>query len=499
MSRRDWDPLLGDLAARRRAAAAMGGDERLEHQRARGRLDARARVTHLLDPGTFVELGPLVGSVHRGVTPTAPADAFVAGHGLVDGRPVLVGAEDFSVMAGSIGPGTEAKRQRLVELAGRERAPLVLLLEGVGERTRNAYELRSRAPSELPALARVSGLVPTVAVVMGVSAGHSALTAALAGFVVMVDGSAMFAAGPAQIEVATGVEVGRDELGGVALHTSTSGVAHNRAADDGAALDLARRYLSFLPSSAWARAPFVDTGDVGRRRVDEVLDIVPVDPGEPYDVREVIEVVADRGAVLEIQPEFGRSMVTALARLGGQTVGVVANQPAAGGGAIDASGAGKAARFLDLADAFHLPVVFLADTPGLATGVDAERAGTLRHAARLLAAQARVRSPKLHVTLRSLHGVGAPLMGQQPFDGQTLCVALPGARHGGIPSAGGQPAATGPTEASVLLEHAELGGAYDAAETLTYDDVVEPGELRDALLDALRLASLRDGLPARQP
>jgi acetyl-CoA carboxylase carboxyltransferase component len=491
VSRRDWDPLLGDLAARRRFAATMGGDERLEHQRAGGRLDARARIARLLDPETFVELGPLVGSVHRGVTPTAPADAFVAGHGLVDGRPIVVGAEDFSVMAGSIGPGTAAKRHRLVELAGQERVPLVLLLEGVGERTRNAYELRSRAPGELQSLARLSGLVPVVAAVMGVAAGQSALTAALADLVVMVDGSAMFAAGPAQVEAATGADVGRDELGGVALHTSTSGVAHNRAIDDEAALHLARRYLSFLPSNAWVRAPVVDTGDGGRRPVDELLGIVPVDPRQPYDVRDVIDVIADRASVLEIQPDFGRSMVTALARLGGQPVAIVANQPMVGSGAIDAPGADKAAHVLDLADAFHLPVVFLADTPGLAIGVDAERAGALRHGARLLAAQARVRSPKLHVTVRSLHALAGALMGQQPFDGQTLCVAFPGARHAGIPSEGGRVIAAA-TDAGALLEHAELGGAYDAAEAVTYDDVVEPGELRDALLDALRLASVRD-------
>jgi acetyl-CoA carboxylase carboxyltransferase component len=488
----DWDPLLEDLALRRDAARAMGGADKLERQRAGGRLDARARIARLLDSDTFVELGTLVGSVHRGVTPPAPADGLVAGHGLIDGRPVLVAAEDFTVMGGSIGHGTTAKRQRLAALAIQERVPLVVLLEGAGERTQNAFERRGRSPNDLQALADLSGLAPTVCVVMGASAGHGALTAPLMDFVVMVEGAALFSAGPPLVEASMGEEVTKDELGGTAVHTAASGVAHNAAADDGAALDLARRYLSYLPSNAWEHPPAAPaSAGSARRAVPELADLLPADPRQGYDMRAVLDVVLDEGSLLEIEPAFARTVVTGFARLGGDAVAVVANQPAVKAGSIDAEGADKAAHFLGVADAFHLPVVFVADNPGVLAGSASERAGILRHAARMFAAQHRVRAPKLHVTLRKAYGFGSSLMAMNPFDDQTVTLALPGTRLGAMPAASGAEAAGLEADAKAVLEHAELGGAYSSADTMGYDEVVAPAELRDALLDALRLTSAR--------
>jgi len=487
----DWRPLLDDLAARRATARAMGGTERLEaHNRSGRRLDARARVDGLLDAGTFVELGALAGSVGRGVTPTAPADGLVAGHGLVEGCPVLVGAEDFTVMGGSIGLANTAKRHRLVQLAGQERVPLVMLLEGAGERAQNAFERRGGAPNDLQALAALSGMVPTVAVVMGPSAGHGALTAPLMDLVVMVEGAALFSAGPPLVKAATGEDVDKETLGGTAVHTVVSGVAHNAASSDADALALVRRYLSYFGSSAWERPSRREPGDE-RADGDTILDLIPADPRRGYDVRPVIELVCDRGSVLEVQPAYGRSIVAALARLGGEAVAVVANQPAVKAGAVDAPAAGKAARFLDVVDAFHLPVVFLADNPGVMAGTAAERAGALRAAGRMFAAQARMRAPKLHVTLRKAYGFGSSLMAMNPFDAQTVTLALPGARLGAMPAEGGADAAKLEPDASALLDHAELGGAYSAADTMSYDDVVDPRELRPALLAALRLAGTR--------
>ena len=492
----DWKPLLDDLDERRRAARAMGGGERLERHRTGGRLDARARVEELLDPGTFVELGALVGSVQRGATPPAPADGLIAGHGLIDGRPVLVGTEDFTVMGGSIGLGNASKRQRLAQLAAQERVPLVMLLEGAGERAQNAFERRGRGPNDLQALAALSGLVPTVAVVMGPSAGHGALTAPLMDFVVMVEGAAVFSAGPPLVKAATGEEVTKEELGGAAVHTAASGVAHNAAPDDRAALALARRYLSYLPANAWERPPRpTRAGDTGPRSLDGILDLVPAEPRKAYDVVPVIEQTCDAGSVLELQPAFGRALVTALARLGGEPVAVVANQPAVKAGAVDADAADKAAHFLEVADAFHLPVVFLADNPGVMAGTAAERSGILRHAARMFAAQARVRSPKLHVTLRKAYGFGSSLMAMNPFDGQTVTLAFPGARLGAMPAESGAEAAGLEGDSRDLLEHSELGGAYSAADTMSYDTVIDPRELRNALLDALRLAAVRTTHP----
>jgi acetyl-CoA carboxylase carboxyltransferase component len=488
----DWDPLLEDLALRKAAGTAMGGPERLARQHEHGRLDARARVDRLLDPGSFREIGVQVGSVGRGMTPVAPADGLVAGHGTIDGRPVLVGAEDFTVMGGSIGIGTHAKRHRLAQLAEQELVPLVMLLEGAGERTQNAFERYPHAPNDLQALVRLRGAVPTVSVVMGASAGHGALTAPLMDFVVMVEGSALFTAGPPLVAAATGEEVSKEELGGAAIHTAISGVAHNAVADDASALDLARRYLSFFPTSAGAAAPTRDTAD-GPRRLDPILDVVPADPRRPYDIHTVIELLADDGDVFEVQPAFGRAIVTALVHLAGEPVAVVANNPAVKAGAIDRDAAEKATRFLAAVGPFGLPVVFLADNPGVLAGTIAEQSGILRFAAAMYAAQAAVRGPKLHVTLRKAYGFGSSLMAMNPFDAQTTTLAFPGARLGAMPAESGADAAGIEPDVRALLEHAELGGAYAAADRLSYDDVIDPRDLRDELLAALRLTRGRRG------
>jgi acetyl-CoA carboxylase carboxyltransferase component len=416
--------------------------------------------------------------------------------GAIDGRPVLVGSEDFTVQGGSIGFAAHAKRVRLALLAAQERAPLVMLLEGAGERASNALERYPYAPNDLQALARLSGLVPTVAVVMGASAGHGALTAPLLDFVVMVEGAgALFSAGPPLVEAATGERVDKQALGGARVHTTQSGVAHNAAADDEKALELVRRYLSYLPSSAWERPPRVASGDRGPRRLDAILRFLPANPRRPYDVRRVVELLADRGSVLEIQPGWGRSLVTAWARLGGGSVAVVANQPLVRAGAIDREAGEKAAHFLEVADAFHLPVVFLADNPGVMAGSAAEREGALRAAARMYAAQARVRGPKLHVTLRKAYGFGSSLMAMNPFDGQTLTLAFPGAHLGAMPAAGAGEAVGADAATRERLAAREAAGPWATADTLGYDEVIDPRQLRNALLHALRLAEGRASAP----
>ncbi len=486
----DWDPLLADLTLRRAAAEAMGGPDALARQHEDGRLDARARVATLLDPGSFREIGAQAGSLGRGMTPATPADGLVAGHGTIAGRPVLVGAEDFTVMGGSIGVGTHAKRLRLATLAGQERVPLVLLLEGTGERAQHAFERYPYAPGDLAALAALRGVVPTVSVVMGVSAGLGALTASFTDLTVMVDGAALFVAGPPVVAATTGEEVSRTELGGTRMHTTVSGVAHNAAPTDAAALAMVRDYLAYLPSDAGSAAPRRATAD-GPRRLDAVLDLVPADPRRAYDVRPVIELLADDGIVFEIQPDRGRAIVAALVHLGGESVAVIASNPAVGDGAIDTEAAEKAEHVLGVASAFGLPVIFLADTPGPAMGPAAERAGILRAAARLYAAQAAVRSPKLHVTVRRAHGVAGALMGMSPLDAQITTLAFPGARVGPLPGESGAESAGAVPDVAALLEHAELGGAYASADRMTYDDVIDPRDLRDELLAALALGAAR--------
>ncbi len=485
-----WDPLLEDLEVRRRAATAMGGPERLARQHEGGRLDARARIEHLLDAGSFREIGLHAGSLGRGVSPIAPADGFIAGHGRVEGRPVVVGAEDFTVMGGSIGVATQAKRHRLVQLAAQEQVPLVMLLEGAGERAQNAFERLPHAPNDFQALVRLRGRVPTVSVVMGVSAGQSALTAPLTDFTIMVRGASMFAAGPPVVATVTGEEVSREELGGATLHSTRSGVVHNLADDDRHALDLVRTYLSHFPSNSALSAPTVENA-AGDRVLDTMLDLIPADPRRAYDVGRVIELLLDAQSMFEIQPDFGRALVTAVGRLGGISVAVLANNPAVQSGTIDRDAAEKATRFLEIVGAFGMPVVFLADTPGLAVGSDAEASGILRSAARMFEAQGRISGPKLHVTLRKAYGFGAALMAMNPFDAQTTTLALPGARLGAMPAETGSDAAGVEPDVRALLEHGDLGGAYASADRMSFDNVIDPRQLRNELVAAVALTSAR--------
>jgi acetyl-CoA carboxylase carboxyltransferase component len=493
-NRAAWKPLLDDLARRRAASRAMGGPGKLARYGADGRLNARARVRELLDADSFTELGTLAGGAD------APADAFVAGSGRIAGRPVFVGAEDFTVQGGSIGASAAAKRARLARLAGQERAPLVMILEGAGHRATNSLQGHTASPNDLQALAELAGRVPTVAVVVGPSAGHGALTAPLSDFVVMVEGvGALFTAGPPLVAAATGERVDKLALGGSDVHCVVSGVAHNAVPDDRAALALVRRYLGYLPSNAWQQAPYVGAeqgnADTAPRTTDALLDLIPPDARRPYDMRSVLAEVFDAKTVLEIQPRHGGSLLTAFARLGGHAIGVVANQPAVRAGTIDADAAEKAVRFLGVCDAFHLPVVFLADNPGVLAGTASEQAGILRASARMFAAQHRMRVPKLHVTLRKAFGFGSSVMAMNPFDGQTVSYAFPGVTLGGIPAAAGAATAKQDDETRARLVANEASGPWRSANALSYDDVIDPGELRNALLAGLDRARARSAGP----
>ena len=265
-----WGARLEDLESRLGRARAMGGADKLERLYARGQLDARARIARLLDPGSFRELGTLVGAVSE----QAPADAFPAGLGTIDGRPVLVGAEDFTVQGGSIGLGAADKRYRLTQLARDERVPLIFMLHGAGHRITNALRGHGRTPNDLQGLVDLAGVVPTVCLVVGPAAGHSALAAPLMDYAVMTRSAALFSAGPPLVEAAIGEKVTKEELGGPDVHVRQSGVAHDVVDDDEAALALARRYLGYFPSSAWATAPVTEGEDTGPRRHDGILSLV---------------------------------------------------------------------------------------------------------------------------------------------------------------------------------------------------------------------------------
>ncbi len=482
-----WAPYLEELARRRRAARAMGGEERLERLvRSRGGIDARARLAALFDGGRMTELGALAGGQR------APADAFVAGFGRVGGRPVLAGAEDFSVLGGSIGAAAMAKRTRLAELALRERVPLVMMLNGAGHRLQERYP-PGRVPNDLLALADLAGRVPTACLVLGSSAGHGALAAPLSDFTVMTRRAALFSGGPPLVRAATGEEVTAEELGGAEICEAVSGLAHRVADDDLEAIALVRRWLGYLPARRGEAPPRAEGPETAAREVPELLDLVPPDGRRPYSMRRVLALLADEGSLFEVQPRFGSALVTALARFGGRAVAVVANDPGVRAGAIDRDEALKGEEFIERMGAFGLPFVFLADNPGVMAGTRAERRGILRFAGRMFRAQRRLAGPKIHVTVRKAFGFGSSVMAQNPWDRQSLSLALPTATLGAMPArAGGEAARLAPAERA-RVEALEASGPWRIAEGFGYDDVVAPQELRNALLAVLAWLPERSG------
>ncbi|MGB8211355.1 MAG: carboxyl transferase domain-containing protein [Mycobacterium sp.] len=483
----DWQETLDDLDRRRQHTRAMGGGERLTKHRGKGKLDARARIDYLLDPGTFRELGTLVGG-------EIAADGIVVGSGLINGSPVMLGAEDFTTLAGSIGPGGNSKRYRIAELALREKVPLVMLLEGAGFRPGGGHY--GRSPTDLLAQAQCSGRVPTVAGVLGPSAGHGALVAPVCDFRIMSSQGAIFTAGPPVVKESTGEDISKEDLGGpeVAL---PSGVIHNVAEDDETVLDDIRRYLSYFPASAWSYPPSPPASEGGEssepRQTPQLLDIVSRDNRRIYDMRAVLDVIFDQPDWFEVQPQFGKAIICALAHLGGHPVAVVANQPKVLAGSIDADAADKAAHFIMVADSFHLPIVFLADNPGMLPGSRSERTGVLRAGARMFAAQTAATTLKLHLTLRKAYGFGSMVMSLLSFDAQSATFAYPGATMGAMSAAALSRASHAGEDLTAKLREAELQASYRSAEHMGFDELIDPRETRDALL-----ASLRRGLSSRQ-
>jgi len=462
----------------------MGGEERLARQHGAGKLDARARVDELVDDGSFQEIGTLVGRV--------PADAFVAGFGRIDGRPVMIGAEDFTVEGGSIGTGNNAKRYRVAELALRDRVPLVMMLEGAGYRT--TERVHGRYPTDLLAQARCSGHVPVVTAVLGSSAGHGALVAPVSDFSVMTEGAAIFTAGPPVVREATGEQVTKEELGGPSVALA-SGLVHNLATDDREALGQVRTYLSYFPSSAWSYPPSLEPrDDLGP--CDDLVDVVPRDGRRTYDMRDVLSRVLDDGTWFEVQGHYGPSVLCLLAHLGGDPVAVVANQPLVYAGSVDAAAAEKAAHFVKVADAFHLPLVFLADNPGILPGKRSEEQGVLRKGARMFLAQTLVETPKLHLTLRKAYGFGSMVMAMVSYDGQAGTFAYPGATLGAMGAGAASRAIRADEEQARSLREAELQASYSSAESFGFDELIDPRDTRRVLTETLRRSLARRQVPA---
>ncbi len=374
-----------------------------------------------------------------------------------------------------------------MRLALEQQVPLVLMLDGAGERASNGAERYPVSPGDLQLVADLKGQVPVVTLIMGTSAGHGALTGMFADFIVMTEGSALFTAGPPLVQASLGIEATPEELGSARMHTSKSGVAHNFAQTEDDAIAMARYFLSLLPLRAGAILPSLPGTPVAApRSLDSLLDLIPPAANQAFDMRKLLAELSDEQSLFELQPDFGGSLITALARIGGTPCLLMANQPTVLAGAITVDSAGKAAHFIEVANQFGLPLVSLLDNPGVMPGPISEQAGVLKAAGQMFAAQRRYRGKKIICTLRKAFGFGSSVMGMNPWDRQAISLALPSANLGGIPAIGGAEAARASEAEATLMQEAQ-SGAWVPADAMAFDKVIAPQDLRNEIIAALML------------
>jgi methylmalonyl-CoA decarboxylase subunit alpha len=496
-------PLAEDLAARREKIKEGGGPERIERQHAADKLTARERLSLLIDDGTFVELG-IHGRPHfsqramDGVE--APADGVITGYGKVAGRLVAVAAYDFTVMAGSMGMTGELKVTRLRELALSKRIPMIWLLDSAGARIQEAVGSLFAGSGHLFREEVVaSGVIPQVAALMGPCAAGTAYIPGLADFVPMVKGrGSMALAGPHLVRAAVGEDVTQEELGGSRVHCRKSGVGDLEVADDPECIERIKQYLSYFPSNCEQSPPLVPSSDPVDRGDDELLDILPDSNRKPYDMYEVIRRIVDDGEYFDLKPQWAKTIITCLARFGGRTAGIVANQPKQLGGILDNDSADKSARFINLCNAFGIPLVYLMDVPGFMVGTKVEEAGIIRHGAKMLYATANATVPKVTVVLRKAYGAGYYVMAGRAYE-PDLIVAWPSAEISVMGAEGAveiifrkQVEAAEDPEAKrqELIENfRKIIDVYVAAGNDMIDDVIDPRETRKTICRALELAA----------
>src|SRR3954467_5428317 len=382
-------PLVDELHERRAAARLGGGEEKIAKQHDAGKLTARERIDLLVDPGSFTELG-LHAGIHYSVRglegKEAPADGVITGYGMVDGRLVAIAAYDFTVMAGSMGMTGEMKVARLRDLALGKRIPIIWLLDSAGARIQEAAgSLFAGSGHLFREEVIASGVIPQVAALMGPRAAATAYIPGLADFVPMVKGrGSMALAGPHLTKAVTGEDVTQEELGGSKVHTRISGVGDLEVASDEECIQAIKDYLSFFPQNCEEAPPRREDADPVDRQDEELLDILPDSPRKPYDMYDVIGRIVDDGRWFDLKPRWARTIITCLARMGGRPVGIVASQPKHLGGILENDSADKAARFINLCDAYGIPLLFLMDVPGFMVGTKVEQAGIIRHGAKML-------------------------------------------------------------------------------------------------------------------
>jgi propionyl-CoA carboxylase beta chain len=496
---------LEELEKRKRLSELGGGEKRIDRQHAEGKLTARERVSLLFDPGSFQELDQLV--VHRSSdfgmdAQRIPGDGVVTGYGTINGRLVYAFAQDFTVFGGSLSETHAAKIVKIMDLAMKNGAPVVGLNDSGGARIQEGVVSLGGYADIFLRNTLASGVVPQISAIMGPCAGGAVYSPAITDFILMVKKTAyMFVTGPDVIRTVTHEEVTKEKLGGADTHNQISGVAHFAADSDEDCLATIRELLSFLPSNNMEEPPRLPTSD-DINRVDAQLDaLIPESPNQPYEMRELIKSVADEGQFLEVHQHYARNLVVGFIRLNGQSIGIVANQPAFLAGVLDINASRKGARFVRFCDAFNIPLLVLEDVPGFLPGTDQEYGGIIVHGAKLLYALAEATVPKITVITRKAYGGAYCVMNSKHiradmnFAYPTAEIAVMGAEGAvNILYKGSKD-----REAKIAEYKEKFANPYIAAERGYVDEIIEPRFTRRKLITAFAmLRNKRDRNPPKK-
>lgn len=491
---------INDLYDRKREVELGGGDQKIEKQHEKGKLTARERIELLVDKGTFIELNPFIE--HRckdfGLeNQKGPGDGVVTGYGKVNGRPIYLFSQDFTVFGGALGEMHANKIANVMDLAAKNGAPFIGLNDSGGARIQEGVVSLDGYGKIFYRNAIYSGVIPQISVIMGPCAGGAVYSPAITDFVFMVDQtSQMFITGPKVIETVTGEKISPEDLGGAKVHNSISGNAHFHASTEEEVLAGVRQLLSYLPQNNEEKAPIGQYEDDWDYRPD-LTDVVPFDAVRPYDVRKVIEQVVDEDSFMEVQKDFAKNIVVGYARVKGEVIGLVCNQPKFMAGGLDIDSSDKASRFIRFCDSFNIPIITFEDVTGFFPGVKQEHGGIIRHGAKILYAYSEATVPKLTIILRKAYG-GAYVALNSKSIGADLVFAWPNAE---IAVMGPQGAANiifareinqsedpEATRAQKIEEYREkFANPYVAASMGMVDDVIDPRETRIKIIQSLEM------------
>ena len=503
-----WKAEADEIGQRHLWAEELGGEASVKRHHDQGRLTVRERIAGVLDPDSFQEVGKLTGTstyAAGNLQKVVPAP-YIMGLGEINGRAVAIGGEDFTIRGGTSWGGQRRKGGQggfVEDLAFQYRIPLINLIDGAGGSVTSAQK---RGYTVFPGIhgfersVELLGIVPVVSAVMGTAAGGPAGRAILSHWSVMVKGSSqIFAAGPPVVQRSLGESVTKEELGGAHLAVDVAGTVDNAVDTEADCFAAIRKFLSYLPQNVWAMPPSTACTDPITRREEALLSIVPRERRQPYNMRKLMSLIVDRDSIFEIQPSFGKSVITSLARMDGKVVGIVANNPMVLGGAMDVKSARKQTHFVELCDTFHISLVFLVDVPGFMVGTAAEGAATLREGMRSVYVGLQVTVPVMTVVIRKCYGMAG--MGTTDKNGVDLKIAWPSAEWGSLPVEGGVAAAyrreleASPDPAKRQLEiETELrrfASPLLTAEAFAVEDVIDPRDTRHYLCRFLNAAQGR--------